>query len=41
MSVELVARVVRDIDGRSEDETVLILSELLCASWGSLEGQNQ
>jgi hypothetical protein len=41
MSAELVARVVRDIDRRTEDETVVMLSELLCASWGSLEAQNQ
>jgi hypothetical protein len=41
LSPELLARVIADIDGRSEDETVVMLSDLLCAAWGSLVAQNQ
>ena len=37
----LVVRVVDEIDQRTEDEDVELLSDLLCAAWGSLKAQNQ
>lgn len=40
-AVELVTRVVRDIDASSEEQGVDLLSELMCAAWGSILAQNQ
>jgi hypothetical protein len=37
----LVARVIADIDASGEEEQCTLLSELLCAAWGSLWAQNQ
>jgi hypothetical protein len=37
----LVARAVADIDASGEEEQCALLSELLCAAWGSLWAQNQ
>ena len=36
-----VARAVDDIDTSSEEERDELLGALLCAAWGSIEGQNQ
>jgi hypothetical protein len=37
----LVARAIADIDASGEEEQCALLSELLCAAWGSLWAQNQ
>jgi hypothetical protein len=37
----LVARAVRDIDESSEDDVLALLSNLLCASWGTRLAQDQ
>lgn len=37
----LVARVIDDIDETSDEQRDALLSELLCAAWGSLWAQNQ
>jgi len=37
----LVARAIDDIDESSEEDQCVLLSELLCAAWGSLWAQNQ
>jgi hypothetical protein len=37
----LVARTVRDIDRRGYDRSDLLLSDLMCAAWGSITAQNQ
>ncbi len=37
----LVARAIDDIDESSEEDQCTLLSELLCAAWGSLWAQNQ
>jgi hypothetical protein len=34
-------RVIRQLDGESEEESLILLSDLLCAAWGSLTAQNQ
>jgi hypothetical protein len=33
--------VIRQLDGESEEESLILLSDLLCAAWGSLTAQNQ
>jgi hypothetical protein len=40
-SAALVARTIADIDASGEEEQCALLSELLCAAWGSLWAQNQ
>lgn len=43
-AVEAAARVVRLIDrleGESEEESLQLLSNLMCAAWGSILAQNQ
>jgi len=37
----LVVRVVHDIDHSSEEEFVVLLSDLLCAAWPTWWAQNQ
>ncbi len=37
----LVVRAVEDIDGGSEEKRDMLLSDLLCAAWGSIYAQNQ
>jgi len=37
----LVARAIADIDASGEEEQCALLSELLCAAWGSVWAQNQ
>jgi hypothetical protein len=37
----LVVRAVQDIDARSEGQSDILLSHLLCAAWGSVRAQNQ
>lgn len=37
----LVVRAIDDIDNRTEDEEVALLSDLMCAAWGSIRAQNQ
>lgn len=37
----LVVRVIDDVDVSSEEDRDQLLSELLCAAWGSLWAQNQ
>jgi len=37
----LVVRAIDDIDASSEDDKVALLSDLLCAAWGSLLAQDQ
>jgi hypothetical protein len=37
----LVIRTIDDIDESSEDEQVALLSDLMCAAWGSDWAQNQ
>jgi hypothetical protein len=37
----LVARVVRDIDESSEDDSLTLLSNLLCAAWRTRLAQDQ
>jgi hypothetical protein len=37
----LVARVIRDIDDSSEDDSLGLLSDLLCAAWGTRLAQDQ
>jgi hypothetical protein len=34
-------RVIRQLDGESEEESLILLSDLLCAAWCSLTAQNQ
>ena len=40
-AVELVARVISDIDASDDEHHDLLLSELLCAAWGNLLAQLQ
>jgi hypothetical protein len=40
-SRELLRAVVRQLDEESEDDSLLLLSNLLCAAWGSVTAQNQ
>ena len=40
-SMALVMRVIDDIDESSEEQRDALLCELLCAAWGSVQGQNQ
>jgi hypothetical protein len=40
-STELVARVVRDLDRRSELDRDILLSDLLCAAWPTGPCQDQ
>jgi hypothetical protein len=37
----LVERVIRDIDESSEDDSVALLSNFLCASWATRLAQDQ
>ena len=37
----LVVRVVDDIDGRRDEETDALLSDLLCAAWPTCWAQDQ
>jgi hypothetical protein len=38
---ERLRRLVREVDDSSEEETLALLSDLLCAAWGSVTAQNQ
>jgi hypothetical protein len=40
-AVALVARVVADIDASTEDDALGLLSDLLCAAWGTRLAQDQ
>jgi hypothetical protein len=37
----LVVRLIEDIDQRSDEQLDAVLSDLLCAAWGSPPAQNQ
>ena len=37
----LVIRAVDDIDSSNEEQRDMLLSDLLCAAWGSIYAQNQ
>lgn len=37
----LVVRAIDDIDASSEEDQVALLSDLMCAAWGSIRAQNQ
>jgi hypothetical protein len=37
----LVARVVHEVDGRPEEDSAVLLSDLLCAAWPSRWAQDQ
>lgn len=37
----LVPRVIRELDEATEDELLVLLSDLLWAAWGSITAQNQ
>jgi len=37
----LVMRVIDDIDASDEEQRDILLSDLLCAAWGSIWAQNQ
>jgi len=37
----LVARAIDDIDASTEEQSEALLSDLLCAAWGSVWAQNQ
>src|SRR5262249_27900775 len=37
----LVARTIDDIDASTEEQRDALLSDLLCAAWGSVRAQNQ
>ena len=36
-----MVRVIDDIDESDEEQLNALLSDLLCAAWGSIRGQNQ
>jgi hypothetical protein len=40
-SRELLRAVVRQLDEESEEDSLALLSNLLCAAWGSVTAQNQ
>lgn len=40
-AVALIARVVREVDDRDEQEDDVLLSDLLCAAWPSSRCQHQ
>jgi hypothetical protein len=40
-AAELVARTIDDIDASTEERRDALLSDLLCAAWGSVRAQNQ
>jgi hypothetical protein len=40
-AAELVVRVLEDIDDSGEEQRNQLLSDLLCAAWGSILAQNQ
>ena len=40
-AAELVARVIFDIDATEDELRDVLLSELLCAAWGSVVAQRQ
>jgi hypothetical protein len=40
-AVELVARVVHDIDTSDDELREVLISELLCAAWGCVLAQRQ
>jgi hypothetical protein len=37
----LVARTIDDIDASTVEQRETLLTDLLCAAWGSMSGQNQ
>jgi hypothetical protein len=37
----LVIRAIDDIDASTEEQRDILLSDLLCAAWGSIWAQNQ
>jgi hypothetical protein len=40
-AAELVLRVIDDIDASDDEHRDVLLSDLLCAGWGSVLAQNQ
>jgi hypothetical protein len=36
-----VQAVIRQLDGESEGESLILLSDLMCAAWGRVTAQNQ
>ncbi|HTA33198.1 MAG TPA: hypothetical protein VK721_07215 [Solirubrobacteraceae bacterium] len=38
---ELLRALVRQLDEESEGDSLVLLSNLLCAAWGSVTAQNQ
>jgi hypothetical protein len=40
-SRQLLRAMIRQLDDESEDDSLLLLSNLLCAAWGSVTAQNQ
>jgi hypothetical protein len=40
-AAELVSRAIDDIDVSTEEQREALLSDLLCAAWGSIWAQNQ
>jgi hypothetical protein len=40
-SAALVVRAIDDIDESEEEQRNTLLSDLLCAAWGSIRAQNQ
>jgi hypothetical protein len=40
-SRELLRAMVRQLDDASEEDGLVLLSNLLCAAWGSVTAQNQ
>ena len=40
-SRELLRAVVRELDNESDEDSLVLLSNLLCAAWGSVTAQNQ
>lgn len=40
-SRQLLRAMIRQLDDESGDDTLVLLSNLLCAAWGSVTAQNQ
>jgi hypothetical protein len=40
-SRELLRAMVRELDHASDEDNLVLLSNLLCAAWGSVTAQNQ
>jgi hypothetical protein len=36
-----VRSLIRQLDRESEEETIMLLSDLMCAAWASVTAQNQ